>query len=402
MGNGGQKQVSHATFREQDTVRIPCDADGPGRTRWWKQTFMDSLADSVKAPRAFSRNRADEQSHGTDIDTRSFSEVKLQNLLSTGAPVNWNEHPSSSRSPLPSAAHAGNFDTVNVLSDTGPNNKPSSTDLLGAHGSYSSSPLLLAAAGDCKRLVKKLIVACDGSWLRDDDMTVKDHTRWTGGHARKLTKAAILTMMLPPLRVLHKYGTSHESSTTTLNGLSLPDPMVRLRATPLWFNTTANSSQSLKLHEPAWFTHPDPLLLLLASMTEASLMASYHQLNLDDGAQDIIIGISLVTSIAAGLLAGHSMAFTALTVVPSALSASLLVSDAFHTGLKLRQRSAVRSWGNERQSAADGLAKNSLQEKFEDPGKEVSHCRSASSECNAYSASQQDGRDSKDLEAQNG
>lgn len=97
-------------------------------------------------------------------------------------------------------------------------------------------------------------------------------------------------------------------------------------------------------------------------------MASYHRLDPDDGAQDIIIGISLVTSIAAGLLAGHSMSYTALTIVPSALCASLLLSDAFHTGLRMRQRHAVLSFNDEEQLAWDGLSQARVQEKFEGPG----------------------------------
>lgn len=225
MGNGGQKQVSHATFREQDTVRTPYDADGPGRKRWPWHSFRDNLANSVKAPRVLSCDQPDEQSHWTAIDTRSNSKVKRHNLLPKRAPVNGNEYLSPSRLPLSSAADAGDFDTANVLFGTGTKDKPSGTDFPSAHGSYNSSPLLSAAAEDRKRFVKKLIVACDGSWM--DDMTVKDHTRWTEGHTRKLAKAAILTTMLPSLRVLHNYGTSHGPPLATLNRLGDLNLMVR-------------------------------------------------------------------------------------------------------------------------------------------------------------------------------
>lgn len=78
-------------------------------------------------------------------------------------------------------------------------------------------------------------------------------------------------------------------------------------------------------------------------MSLGYLLSSYHQLNVDDRFQNRILCMTFFASMALGLLSGHSFTATILTVVSCTAYISLITSDAFHTGMKLRTRHRVHS-----------------------------------------------------------
>jgi len=85
------------------------------------------------------------------------------------------------------------------------------------------------------------------------------------------------------------------------------------------------------------------MLLLAASMSLGYLLSSYQQLNVDDRFQNRILSVTFLASMAFGLLSGHSFTATILTVVSWNAYISLIASDAFHMGMKLRTRHRVHS-----------------------------------------------------------
>lgn len=104
--------------------------------------------------------------------------------------------------------------------------KPSGEDPNNTHDSYGRTLLHMAAAGGHDKVVQMLL-CCDSPDEVEDDVPTKHHVRWTQGYTRKLTKAAVLAMTMPCLRVLHNYGTSHGPLPTTRDSLGDLSLMVR-------------------------------------------------------------------------------------------------------------------------------------------------------------------------------
>ncbi|KAM0715338.1 hypothetical protein Q7P37_008836 [Cladosporium fusiforme] len=88
--------------------------------------------------------------------------------------------------------------------------------------------------------------------------------------------------------------------------------------------------QMILRHEPSWLVCPDPLLLLAACMAFVGLMQLWYELHNQDDLQTWIMSASFITGLAIGGFLGHSLIFTALTVLPSALCLGLLLSHALH------------------------------------------------------------------------
>lgn len=96
------------------------------------------------------------------------------------------------------------------------------------------------------------------------------------------------------------------------------------------------------MDQPQWLAHPHPLLLLATSVGAGSLLVCYHQRNVGDEYQNSFLLMALATSMAAGLLPGHSLLTTALTTAPWALYFSLILSDLCHLVLKRRSHARVQ------------------------------------------------------------
>jgi len=85
-------------------------------------------------------------------------------------------------------------------------------------------------------------------------------------------------------------------------------------------------------------------------MIAGYLLTSYHQLNIEDRYQNWIVAVTLLASFILGLSFGHGIVSATLTTVSWSLYFSLIASDAFHTGMRLRELlGGEESWHEESQ-----------------------------------------------------
>lgn len=97
------------------------------------------------------------------------------------------------------------------------------------------------------------------------------------------------------------------------------------------------------LHEPQWLACPDALLFLAASMSAGVLLVHYHQINVGDKHQNLVLATSTSAALACGVYSGLTLMATNLTVTPWAVLASLIVSDLLHAMLRARDVRKVQS-----------------------------------------------------------
>lgn len=162
--------------------------------------------------------------------------------------------------------------------------------------------------------------------------------------SRLVAKAGILMASPACIRVINNYGASR--------GLLTATDMFRTRLRSVGRRTERTKTHMALLTSmqhlvpmPGWFAHPDPLLLLAASISAGCLLVSYYQLNSKDKYQARIMIAATCTSVVFGLLQGYStLAFTFM-ILPWVLLFGLLASDVFHTGMRLRQHFGLTNVG---------------------------------------------------------
>jgi hypothetical protein len=81
-------------------------------------------------------------------------------------------------------------------------------------------------------------------------------------------------------------------------------------------------------------------------MGAGTLLTSYHQLITNVRSPIPVLGVAVPTSMVIGLLSGHSILTTTLTMTPWAIYLGLILSDLYHIGSKLRKRSLTESLGD--------------------------------------------------------
>jgi hypothetical protein len=158
---------------------------------------------------------------------------------------------------------------------------------------------------------------------------------------RIMAKIGVLSLSPACIRVFSNYAISRQLAPPASAIWFWPwlRGVIQVDASTVYSRHRVSADQTQnKLREPDWLVQPDPILLLAASMSFGYLLSSYHQLNVEDRYQDRLLSVTFWTSMALGLLYGHSFSATILTVVSWNVLISLVASDAFHTGMKLRTR----------------------------------------------------------------
>ena len=100
------------------------------------------------------------------------------------------------------------------------------------------------------------------------------------------------------------------------------------------------------LHEPQWLACPDALLFLAASMSAGVLLVHYHQINVGDKHQNLVLATLTSVALACGIYSGLTLMATNLTVTPRAVLTSLIVSDLLHAMLRARDVRKIQSTDN--------------------------------------------------------